>query len=106
MKVRFEEFYGNSDSITLNVTNNCNLACSYCFETDKTRAMMKPEIAVEAIKKAYSPNAPNTMPYTINFFGGEPLLNWPAIKAVIDYCNENNLKVQYGFTTNLTILTE
>lgn len=105
MKVKFEDFY-NCDSITLNVTNNCNLACSYCFETDKTRAMMKPEIALEAIRKAYRPNPSNTMPFTINFFGGEPLLNWPAIKAVIDYCNENHLKVQYGFTTNLTILTE
>ena len=106
MKVKFENFYKNSDSITLNVTNNCNLQCSYCFETDKTRAMMPPEIAIEAIKKSYSPNDSNMMPYTINFFGGEPLLNWETIKAVIDYCNENHLKVQYGFTTNLTILTE
>lgn len=104
MKKKFTEVYNKCDSITLNVTNNCNLHCRYCFESDKKKSMMPPEIAVEAVKKTYRP-LPNDK-FIINFFGGEPLLNWEAIKAVIDYCDENNLQVTYGMTTNLTILTD
>ena len=101
----FEEVY-NCDSITLDVTNNCNLRCIYCFEGYKKPENMPPEIAVDAIKKAYKEVPRETGTFTINFFGGEPLLNWPAIKAVIDYCNEAKLNVRYGITTNLVGLTD
>ena len=32
---KFSEVYGNANSVTLNVTNNCNLNCVYCFEKEK-----------------------------------------------------------------------
>ena len=101
---KFEEVYTDIRAITLNVTNNCNLRCSYCFEKAKAPEMMSPEIAVKAIDKAY--RKLEKEPFTINFFGGEPLLNWPAVKAVIDHCEEKNYIVRYGITTNLTILTD
>ena len=106
----FNEVY-QLDSITLNMTNNCNLSCSYCFEHNKSvhKDMMDPKDAVEIIKTAYSSSYVNprfNSSFTINFFGGEPFLNWPAMKAVIDYCDENKLKVNYGITTNFTILTD
>ncbi len=105
MKQKFTEVYNKCDSITLNVTNNCNLHCTYCFEQSKENLMMTKEIAIDAVRKTYRPLS-GREPFTINFFGGEPLLNWNTIKAVIDYCNENKLKVRYGITTNLTILTD
>lgn len=105
----FNEVY-KLDSITLNVTNNCNLSCSYCFEHNKSthRDMMDPKDAVEIIKTAYSSHYVNPKfgSFTINFFGGEPFLNWEAMKAIVDYCSENKLEVNYGITTNLTILTD
>lgn len=94
-----------ADSITLNVTNACNLNCSYCFEYNKTKEMMSKETAIKAVETFYR-KIDGVEPFTINFFGGEPLLNWPVIKAVIDYCNENKYKVRYGMTTNLTLLTD
>lgn len=106
----FNEVY-KLDSITLNMTNNCNLSCSYCFEHNKSlhKDMMTPEVAVDVIKTAYSSHYVNPKfnnKFSINFFGGEPMLNWPAIKAIIDYCTENKMDVIYGVTTNLTILTD
>jgi len=105
MKQKFTDVYKDANSVTLNVTNNCNLHCTYCFEQAKEKLMMPPEIAIEAINKMYH-RLDGREPFTINFFGGEPLLNWPTIKAAIDYCNKERLKVRYGITTNLTLLTD
>lgn len=102
---RFEEVY-SCDSVTLNVTNNCNLACTYCFEKSKSKVMMTTDTAIKAIDKTYRDTGKDREPFTINFFGGEPLLNWEAIKAVVDHCNEKSYRVRYGMTTNLTMLTD
>ena len=106
----FNEVY-KLDSITLNMTNNCNLNCSYCFEHNKSihKDMMDLKLAVDVIKTAYASHYVNPRfnnKFTINFFGGEPYLNWPAMKAIIDYCSENEMDVSLGVTTNLTILTD
>ena len=106
----FNQVY-QCDSITINLTNNCNLSCRYCFEKNKSKEldMMSEQTIIDTIDIAYSshyvnPNFNNI--FTINFFGGEPLLNWKAMKACIDHCNEKSYKVFYGVTTNLTILTD
>lgn len=106
MVIPFEKAY-NCDSITLNVTNNCNLSCTYCFEHNKDSQMMDSKIAIDAIDKAYNPiHYSNGNKFTINIFGGEPLLNWKCIKDVIDHCKEKDYEVSYGITTNLTGLTD
>ena len=101
----FREVY-ECDSITLNVTNSCNLNCVYCFEHDKNSQMMSPTVAIDIVDKAYREVPSEIGSFTINIFGGEPLLNWDTIKALIDHCNEKKYKVKFGITTNLTKLTE
>lgn len=101
----FEEVY-ECDSITINVTNNCNLSCSYCFESSKSEAMMSFETAKEIIDKSYRDIPKEIGVFTINLFGGEPFLNWKLIKQIIDYTNLKKYNVRYGVTTNMTILTE
>jgi len=101
----FKEVY-DCDSITINVTNNCNLNCTYCFEHAKNLQMMEPQVAIDIIDTAYNTIDKRSGDFTINIFGGEPLLNWPTIKALIDHCNKKKYKVKYGITTNLTILTD
>ena len=106
----FNDVY-HLDSITINVTNNCNLSCSYCFEHNKSthKDMMSVETAVYTIKTAYASHYVNPRfnnKFSINFFGGEPFLNWSAIKAIVDYCSAEKMDVTYGVTTNLTILTD
>lgn len=102
----FEEVY-HCDSLTLNLTNTCNLTCTYCFEDNKTPKFMTPQVAIDAIDKAYHKTAPElNSKFMLNFFGGEPLLNWPTIKAVVDHCNEKHYEILYGITTNLTRLSD
>lgn len=106
----FKEVY-QCDSITMNLTNNCNLACRYCFEKNKSKHsdMMPPKTAIDIVETAYSSHYINPKfnnRFTINFFGGEPMLNWDAMKAVVDYCVDKDYDCFFGVTTNLTILTE
>ena len=103
--VPFEEAY-NLDSIIINITNACNLNCSYCFEHVKNNQFMDSQTAIDIIKKSYNKIDPKLGMFTINIFGGEPLLNWKVIKDILDYINENRLICKVGITTNLTILTD
>lgn len=102
----FKEVYKNANSMTLNVTNGCNLNCAYCFEHEKVNDTLMPaDVAVKAVDLMYR-KLDGREPFTINFFGGEPMLNWFTVKAVINHCKSMNYKVRYGITTNLTILTD
>jgi len=103
--VPFEEAY-NLDSITINITNSCNLNCRYCFEHDKRNEFMDSQTAIDIIKKSYHKIDPRLGIFTINIFGGEPLLNWKVIKDILDYINNNRMICKVGITTNLTILTD
>lgn len=99
----FREVY-DCDSITLDITNDCNFNCIYCFEKDKNKKYMKPEVAVDAMRLAYNDLSSSNRRFQVNFFGGEPLLNWECIKAVIDDNNKHHRLVDYGMTTNLSFL--
>ena len=101
----FKEVY-DCDSVTINVTNECNLECSYCFEENKTKTYMTKETAIKIVDDSYNLLQKDIGRFTINLFGGEPFLNWEVIKAIVDHCNQKDYVVRYGVTTNLTILTE
>jgi len=90
-------------SYWINVTNNCNLHCKYCYQTNKNEKNLTLETAnqiIDLIKKEKKDGK-------IIFFGGEPLINFEIIKFIIDNLNQiNGKKFEYSFTTNLTILTD
>jgi len=88
------------------LTNDCNLACSYCFESNKGKDYMPKEMALDILKATYNVVDPMAGIFTLNMFGGEPLMNWDTFKAVCDYVLENNLKIRITATTNLTLLTD
>jgi uncharacterized protein len=105
---KFDEIY-RVNSLTLNVTNDCNLECSYCFERDKNGKKMRAEDAVAIFEKCYSnfhTHNPNLPKFATSFFGGEPLMNFEAIKAVVEYSKSKGYNVGFGLTTNLTLLTD
>lgn len=96
----------------LTVTTDCQLRCSYCFEENKAKNYMSVEDA-RSIAKTLCDNfrdkvfsGDNTAKLSISFFGGEPTLNFDAIKAVVEYCNEQEFIVQYGITTNCVHITD
>lgn len=102
----FTTVYSKPQAVTMLLTNDCNLACSYCFESNKGKDYMPKEMALDILKATYNQVDPMAGIFTLNMFGGEPLMNWETFKAVCDYVLENNLKIRITATTNLTLLTD
>lgn len=102
----FTTVYSKPQAVTMLLTNDCNLACSYCFESNKGKDYMPKEMALDILKATYNIVDPMAGIFTLNMFGGEPLMNWETFKAVCDYVLENNLKIRITATTNLTLLTD
>lgn len=105
-------------SLVLNVTNKCNLTCTYCYEfgedrlTSPTRELpqlMSTETACASIDFLLKSSKDRPV-VTVTFFGGETLLNWPAIRAAVEYAEEqgrlHKKRVHFALTTNATLLDE
>ena len=106
--------------ITFQVTEDCNLNCSYCYQHNKTHNKMNFETAKQMIdlifnnmyNKDFVYNIYNTQGFVINFIGGEPFLEIDLITQIIDYFEEQFLKNidtswflnhVYSFATNGTL---
>lgn len=103
----FDEYF-KLKGVTLNITNGCNLNCVYCFEHSKNPRHMSVEDAVKIYDKCYNNylKADYKEPFLVNFFGGEPFLNFEVMEAVMKYAKDNGHKSEFGATTNLTILND
>ena len=103
--------------IVLNVTNQCNLACGYCYEysddkiteTEGKPKYMDNKIAESSIDLLIRESADRPSIH-VTFFGGETLLNFPMLRATVDYAKrkagEAGKTVEFSLTTNATLLTE
>jgi uncharacterized protein len=95
----------NSNSVTLIVADTCDLHCRYCYEqgVNKSSRCMSKKTARDAVDFLFE-RAQKRNSVEITFFGGEPLLNWDTIKAVISYSQalgmKQGKKVFYSLTTN------
>jgi uncharacterized protein len=93
------------------VSQECNLACSYCYgdggEYRKSKMVMDERTADNFIDKFITDQNPG---YLINFFGGEPLLNLPLIQKIIDRCRAktepHGIKMVFNMTTNGTVWSD
>lgn len=94
--------------MSLLVTQSCNLRCVYCYE-DKTNARMEEATAFRAVDWFIRKSEDMRLIHIV-FFGGEPLLNFPLIQAVVDYAEKAAQKagkqVKYSITTNGTLLED
>lgn len=92
------------DTLILSVTDDCNLACRYCFVQHKPEYMTL-DIAKRSIDYFIQINADNDKELTVLFFGGEPTLQWDTIIVpIVDYCKNFNKKIKFSITTNGTLL--
>jgi uncharacterized protein len=103
-------------SLVMNLTNQCNLSCKYCYEYGEDKIATpggKPKFMdIETAKLAVdyffkdSFGRPNLH---ITFFGGETLMNFPLLKQVVDYANSKaaseGRNMDFSLTTNATLLT-
>lgn len=91
-------------------TEGCNLACSYCFEKNMLGYRKMPldiaQAAVDLLFK-YSHNEPHLY---ITHFGGEPTLNFPAIRNVTEYTEQKatvlGKSIRFDMTSNGVLFTE
>jgi uncharacterized protein len=102
-----------AQSLSLNVSSSCNLACSYCYADrggfgGKQVDRMTPETAIAAVDQLFE-GADRSAPVTIGFLGGEPLLNRTLVHAVVAHAartgGARGLDVRFSITTNGTTLT-
>ncbi len=90
-------------------TEKCNFRCKYCYE-DHFAPRMKPEIQ-EALVKYIDRSLPNLSHFTIDWFGGEPLLGLPVIRKINGFVlkqmnlQERKFWFRSGITTNGYLLT-
>lgn len=95
------------NSITLCVTENCNLKCEYCCYMDKyldsnyKLKNMPKEVAFRAIDFLME-NSSDANDVYVGFYGGEPFLRFDLIKDCVNYCKEKYpFKIpSYNLTTN------
>ena len=90
------------------VTNACNMDCVYCQANnglEKPKDFMSIDIAEKAVNLALSSPSANM---TFEFQGGEPLMNFPVIKHIVEYTEKNKKGklINYTIVTNLTLLTD
>jgi radical SAM domain protein len=101
---QFHDIY-DCRSVTLNISNQCQLACRYCFEHDKNGTLMSFDTAKKIIDEVALSRKGN--PFSISLFGGEPFLNWDVIHKMLRYIDEKNYPMSsIGATTNLVLLTD
>lgn len=96
-------------ALCLNIAHECNLACRYCFVPKSVRAQEK-IMSRETIMAALDLLLRET-PYeylTVDFFGGEPLLNFEGIRFAVEYALQHGSHKKWKFTvsTNTLLLGE
>ena len=93
--------------LILLASEECNFRCVYCYE-EFPRETMEPWVA-EGIIRMLQARIKRLNRVKVEWFGGEPLLGWPAIEriapAVQAICRENDVQYSSGMTTNGYLLT-
>ena len=78
-------------ALCLHIAHDCNLACRYCFaeegEYHGRRALMSYEVGRKALDFLIA-NSGNRKNLEVDFFGGEPLMNWQVVKDLVAYGRE------------------
>lgn len=80
--------------IVLWVTGACQLACRYCYAAERSDGRMKEPVAFSALELF------KDEPLTVQFAGGEPLLNWDLIEAVTEYVEKQRPGSRLQLQTN------
>nr|MBQ8253232.1 thioether cross-link-forming SCIFF peptide maturase [Lachnospiraceae bacterium] len=100
-------------ALCLHIAHDCNLACKYCFaeegEYHGRRAMMSYEVGQKALDFLVA-NSGSRVNLEVDFFGGEPLMNWQVVKDLVAYGRsleeKNNKKFRFTLTTNGVLLND
>ena len=100
-------------ALCLHIAHDCNLACKYCFaeegEYHGRRALMSFEVGKKALDFLVA-NSGSRRNLEVDFFGGEPLMNFDVVKQLVEYGRSieeaNNKKFRFTLTTNGVLLND
>lgn len=108
-----ETYYArNLNYLILQVTQSCNLDCSYCIYSDNyyTRSHSSLQMSFDTAKRAIDfvfDRSADARLFRVGFYGGEPLLRFDLITQCVKYIQEKmkGEKAAYNITTNGTLLS-
>ena len=94
-------------ALCLHIAHTCNLNCEYCFASQGKyhgeRALMSYEVGKRAIDFLIE-NSGNRRNLEVDFFGGEPLMNFNVVKKIVEYARsvekKHNKNFRFTLTTN------
>lgn len=100
-------------ALCLHVAHTCNLNCSYCFASQGKyqgeKALMSFEVGKAALDFLVK-NSGTRKNLEVDFFGGEPLMNWQVVKDLVAYARsiekEHNKNFRFTLTTNGMLLDD
>lgn len=100
-------------ALCLHIAHDCNLACKYCFaeegEYHGRRALMSFEVGKKALDFLIA-NSGSRRNLEVDFFGGEPLMNWQVVKDLVAYGREqeeiHDKHFRFTVTTNGVLLND
>ena len=108
-----EKTAGVVKALCLHVAHTCNLNCAYCFASQGKyhgdRAVMSFEVGKRALDFLVE-NSGTRRNLEVDFFGGEPLLNWDVVKALVEYARsiekEKGKNFRFTLTTNGMLIND
>ena len=100
-------------ALCLHIAHDCNLKCRYCFaeegEYHGRRALMSFEVGKKALDFLVA-NSGSRVNLEVDFFGGEPLMNWQVVKDLVAYGRSleepHHKKFRFTLTTNGILLND
>ncbi len=100
-------------ALCLHIAHDCNLACRYCFaeegEYHGCRELMSFEVGKQALDFLIA-NSGHRRNLEVDFFGGEPLMNWQVVKDLVAYGREqekiHDKNFRFTLTTNGVLLND
>lgn len=101
-------------ALCLHIAHDCNLACQYCFADEGSynghpRELMSYEVGKQALDFLIE-NSGNRVNLEVDFFGGEPLMNFDVVKRLVEYGRSRekdaNKNFRFTLTTNGVLLND
>ncbi len=100
-------------AMCLHISHDCNLKCKYCFASQGDFGGEKSHMSFEVGKKSLDylvKNSKGRRNLEVDFFGGEPLMNFDVVKQLVEYGNKiallNDKNFRFTITTNGVLLDD
>ena len=100
-------------ALCLHIAHDCNLRCKYCFASTGAfggkRELMSKEVGLKALDFLFE-NSGKTKNLEVDFFGGEPMMNFAVVKEIVKYGRQlektHNKHINFTLTTNCYEISE